>query len=111
MIPKGTLIFPNLHRITRNPDAFQEPNDFKPERFLDEHGKYVKNEHNVPFSVGKRDCLGKSLALTQFFLFFASLMQRYTFTSIHEDLSKVDIQPVIMFTQTPKPFEVILKKR
>ena len=53
MIPKGTLIFPNLHRITRNPDAFQEPNDFKPERFLDEHGKYVKNEHNVPFSVGE----------------------------------------------------------
>ena len=60
---------------------------------------------------GKRDCLGRSLALTEMFLFFAALMQRYNFKSVHEDLSMIDIEPVVMFTQIPKPFEVILNKR
>ena len=59
---------------------------------------------------GKRDCLGRSLALSQFFLFFAALMQRYNFKSIHENLDLVDIEPVVMFTQTPKSFQVILNK-
>ena len=60
---------------------------------------------------GKRDCLGRSLALSQFFLFFAALMQRYSFKSIHENLDMVDTAPVVMFTQTPKPFQVILNKK
>jgi cytochrome P450 len=33
---------------------------------------------------GKRDCLGKSLALTELYLFFAALMQRYDFRWIDE---------------------------
>ena len=52
-IPKGTMIFPNLHRITRNSQVFNDPNSFKPERFIDKDGKYAKNEHNIPFSIGK----------------------------------------------------------
>ena len=34
IIPKDTMIFPNLHRITRNSQVFEDPNAFKPERFL-----------------------------------------------------------------------------
>ena len=51
-IPKGTMIFPNLHRITRNSEVFNDPSSFKPERFIGKDGKYSKNEHNIPFSVG-----------------------------------------------------------
>ena len=106
-IPKDTMIFPNLHRITRNPKVFPDPDQFKPERFLDAEGKFVKNEHNVVFSIGKRDCLGKSLALIELFLFFASLMQNYQFKAVTENL---DLEPHVQFTQSPKPFEVILSK-
>ena len=53
IIPKETMIFPNLHRITRNSHVFKDPNTFKPERFLDENGKYAKIEQNIPFSIGK----------------------------------------------------------
>ena len=52
-LTKGTMVFPNLHRITRNPQAFPNPNEFYPERFLDTDGKYVKNELNIPFGIGK----------------------------------------------------------
>ena len=53
IIPKETMIFPNLHRITRNSQVFEDPNAFKPERFLDENGKYAKIEQNIPFSIGR----------------------------------------------------------
>ncbi len=53
MIPKGTTIFPNLHRITRNPKVFSDPNTFNPNRFIDDNGNYKKNDHNVAFSIGK----------------------------------------------------------
>ena len=53
-----------------NPEFFPEPETFKPERFLDETGKFVNDEHVVPFGIGKRYCLGKSLADKEYFLFF-----------------------------------------
>ena len=52
-LTKGTMVFPNLHRITRNPQAFPNPNEFHPDRFLDSNGKYVKNELNIPFGIGR----------------------------------------------------------
>ena len=104
------MIFPNLHRITRNPEIFPDPDQFKPERFLNADGtKFVKNDHNIVFSIGKRDCLGKSLALIEFFLFFASLMQNYKFKSVIDEKS-LDLEPHVQFTQSPKPFEVIISK-
>ena len=110
VIPKNTMIFPNLHRITRNPEIFPDPDQFKPERFLNADGtKFVKNDHNIVFSIGKRDCLGKSLALIEFFLFFASLMQNYKFKSVIDEKS-LDLEPHVQFTQSPKPFEVIISK-
>ena len=35
---------------------------FRPERFLDNTGKIVRDEHLIPFSIGRRQCLGETLA-------------------------------------------------
>jgi cytochrome P450 len=43
---------------------------FRPERFLDEAGAVRRDEHLIPFSVGKRQCLGETLAKAELFLFF-----------------------------------------
>ena len=58
---------------------------FRPERFLTE-GEGVtevrRDEHFIPFSVGKRQCLGETLAKNELFLFFTALVQQYRCSGI-----------------------------
>jgi len=110
-IPAGTTIFPNLHQVTHNPQVFKNPEEFNPDRFLDDENRFSKNDHNIVFGIGKRDCLGKSLAREQLFLFFTGLMQRYRVRSPLEDIKDLSLEPAPGFTLTPKPFEVILERR
>ena len=77
IIPKGTTIIPSLMNVLLNPDHFRNPHQFNPDRFLDANGKFKPDDHVIAFSIGKRYCLGQSLAEKEFFLFFAGLMQRF----------------------------------
>ncbi|XP_035686088.1 cytochrome P450 2J1-like [Branchiostoma floridae] len=78
-IPKDCLVFPNLWAALRDPEFYPEPDAFKPERFLDDKGQFNKGDTFIPFSLGRRACLGEQLARMELFLFFTSLMQHFTF--------------------------------
>jgi cytochrome P450 len=52
-IPKGTWVFPMLVAVAEDENLWPEPEHFKPKRFLDASGNFVKNEALVPFSMGK----------------------------------------------------------
>ena len=56
-IPKGTLIYPVYRYIMRDPEYWDKPEEFNPERFLEknEQGRQclVKEERLIPFGVGK----------------------------------------------------------
>ena len=47
---------------------------FNPERFLNKDGTLRKDEHFTAFSIGKRICLGETLAKTELFLFFTGTL-------------------------------------
>ena len=61
-----------------NPNVFEDPETFKPERFLESNGKYVSSRPNgfIPFGMGRRVCLGEKLALADLFLIIVNLLQR-----------------------------------
>ena len=77
VIPKDTIVFGSLYHIMNDPEHFKNPHVFKPERFIDGEGKFVPDEQVAPFGVGKRICLGQTLAEKEFYIFFAGFIQQF----------------------------------
>ena len=52
-IPKDTVIIFHLYSALMDPDAWDHPEEFKPERFLNQNGEFDdKKESFIPFSIG-----------------------------------------------------------
>ncbi|XP_071134474.1 cytochrome P450 2H2-like [Mytilus edulis] len=77
VIPKDAILIPNLHSVLNDPEIFEEPEKFRPSRFLDADRKLVNVDKVMVFSLGRRVCPGESLARMEFFLFTTSLVQRF----------------------------------
>lgn len=105
-IPKNTQVIPLLHAVHMNPDKWDEPEAFRPERFLSADGsKIVKPDNFMPFSVGQRMCLGDHLAEKEFTFFFASLYHAFNIRSAKgQDLPSMDIHAGA--TVRPSEFKV-----
>ncbi|XP_059161820.1 cytochrome P450 2C3-like [Physella acuta] len=77
-IPKGTYISPNLDSVLHDPKIWgNDVMEFKPERFIDQDGKLKTPEEFIPFSIGRRVCLGESLAVMELFLYLSSIFHRF----------------------------------
>ncbi|CAK8692689.1 unnamed protein product [Clavelina lepadiformis] len=78
-IPKDVMIVPNLWAVHNDPNVWEEPGQFRPERFLDADGKFVASNQVIPFSLGSRRCMGEQLAKTEIFIFLVSMVQKFEF--------------------------------
>ncbi|XP_038056997.1 cytochrome P450 2J6-like isoform X2 [Patiria miniata] len=110
-IPKGSVIMPNMWALSTDSKLWQDPETFRPERFLDETGRnVVKQEEHIPFSIGRRMCIGEQLAKMELFIFLTHLFHQFT-------IKKPDGSPPISFkgvmgvTLSPLPYEVCVIPR
>ncbi|XP_035671783.1 cytochrome P450 2U1-like [Branchiostoma floridae] len=77
-IAEGTFLIPNLRSVHMDPAAWPDPEVFDPSRFLDGDGKVVNNPPSfLPFSTGRRNCLGEQLAKMELFLLFSTILQHF----------------------------------
>ena len=83
---------------------------FPSERVASEEGKIRRDEHFIPFSIGKRQCLGETLAKTEFYLFFTGLVQQFTFLPEKDGVYPTE-ESTFGITLLPKPFKVRLLER
>lgn len=104
-IPKESVIFANIHYIHMNPDNWEEPKKFRPERFISTEGKLLKGENFIPFGHGARVCPGDSLARTELFLMLSNALQRFTFSVADPD-EELDLDGVLGVTLSPKPYKL-----
>uniref|UniRef100_A0A8C6TPE1 Cytochrome P450 n=1 Tax=Neogobius melanostomus TaxID=47308 RepID=A0A8C6TPE1_9GOBI len=106
-IKKGTTVFPLLTSVLYDESQWEKPHSFYPAHFLDKDGKFVKRDAFMPFSAGRRVCLGEGLARMELFIFFVTLMQRFRFTPppgvTKEEL---DLTPTMGFTLSPRPHQI-----
>ncbi|XP_040212689.1 cytochrome P450 2K1-like [Rana temporaria] len=109
-IPKGTEVIPFLTSVLYDNTQWETPYEFNPNHFLDAKGKFVKRDAFMPFSAGRRVCVGESLAKMELFLFFTGLLQTFTFYPpsgvSREDIS---VKPGTGFLLFPLPHLVCAK--
>ncbi|XP_006866974.1 PREDICTED: cytochrome P450 2D17-like [Chrysochloris asiatica] len=105
LIPKGTMLFLNLSSVLKDEAVWEKPFCFHPEHFLDAQGHFVKQEAFMPFSAGRRSCLGESLARMELFLFFTCLLQRFSF-SVPAGQPRPSDRGFYSFLMTPAPYQL-----
>ncbi|XP_035661541.1 cytochrome P450 2U1-like [Branchiostoma floridae] len=110
-IPKGTQVMMNMYSLHMDPAYWPDPDRFDPERFLDAEGNVIKKpESFMPFSGGRRVCLGEQLARMELFLFFSTLLQSFTFkTPVGAPPPNTDGIPGLTFM--PHPFQLLAIER
>ena len=104
IIPKNTHVIPLLHGVHMDPDVWEQPEVFRPERFLTEEGKLTKPKHFMPFGAGQRMCLGDKIAEMELQLFFTSLLHVFDIENPSPDLPS--LQGFTGVTVSPQDFEV-----
>nr|XP_014718456.2 cytochrome P450 2D14-like [Equus asinus] len=110
LIPKGTTLITNLSSVLKEETIWKKPFRFHPEHFLDAQGRFVKQEAFMPFSAGRRSCLGEPLARMELFLFFTCLLQRFSF-SVPAGQPRPSDYGVFGSMVTPSPYQLCAKPR
>ena len=105
----GTQIYFFSKGVNKDSDLFDRPNEFNPDRFLNDDGKYVRDEHLLLFGYGKRRCVGEKLGRAELFLFFTMLMQKFKFSKVTKE-QVLDFTPVPGLVFHPKAFEVLVEE-
>ncbi len=83
----GTVIYGSIYLTHRRPDLYPNPDEFKPERFLE---KQFSSSEFLPFGGGVRRCIGLAFAQFEMKLVLAGIMSSVDL----ELLTKEKVSPV-----------------
>ncbi|KAM1133903.1 hypothetical protein ACFX19_043805 [Malus domestica] len=109
-VPHHTMLVINAWAIHRNPEIWEDPEKFKPERFEGWSGEGSEGYKLIPFGAGRRRCPGASLANKLVGLALGSLVQSFEWERIGEE--EVDMSEGLGLTMPRvKPLEAICKPR
>ncbi|KAJ5334140.1 uncharacterized protein N7506_007923 [Penicillium brevicompactum] len=115
LIPKGALLLPNIWAYNHDPEVYENPSVFDPERFLNNsNSNPVPDPSNVSFGFGRRICPGRLVADISLFLTIAHTLAVFNITKpLREDgrtaEPNVDFTPGIICH--PEDFDCVFSPR
>lgn len=106
VLPKGTDVITLLNTVHYDPSQFVTPKEFNPEHFLDDNKSFKKSPAFMPFSAGRRLCLGESLARMELFLYLTAILQSFTLQPLGAP-EDIDLTPLSSgLGNLPRPFQL-----
>ncbi|XP_051742545.1 cytochrome P450 3A19-like isoform X7 [Ctenopharyngodon idella] len=103
-IPKDTLVGIPTYVLCRDPQLWDSPDEFRPERFSPESKSEINQYAFMPFGLGPRNCIGMRFALMIMKLLVVKLLQNFTVETCKE--TQIPLELNVMFQ--PK-FPITLK--
>jgi docosahexaenoic acid omega-hydroxylase len=94
---KGTQVTLFIYQVHRDERVFSDPEKFKPDRFSSENTINRHPYFYIPFSAGKRNCIGQRFAMMEIKVALVKLLRKY---ELYCDQKIEDIKLV---------FEVVLR--
>jgi cytochrome P450 family 82 subfamily G polypeptide 1 len=112
-VPKGTRLVINIWKLQRDPRVWENPSEFRPERFLTTHAEVDVRGQNfeyLPFSFGRRSCPGIAYGLEVVHLALARVLQGFDIATVGG--MEVDVREGLGIA-LPKvePLQLVLKPR
>ncbi|KAK7679980.1 hypothetical protein QCA50_016926 [Cerrena zonata] len=92
-IPKNAIVIPNIWAMSQDASIYNDPQEFRPERFL---RNAEMDPKNIVFGFGRRQCPGSELADRSIFLLVANIAATMTITKA-TDSTGMEITPPIHF--------------
>ncbi|KAI0634749.1 cytochrome P450 [Trametes polyzona] len=110
-IPKGTVVWANIWSMLQDPSIFPEPDEFRPERYLNEDGGLRRLERHedpaiIGFGFGRRICPGMFFAINSIFIGVATMLAVFDIRK-SKDAQGKEIVPEVDFRgfiSHPMPF-------
>jgi len=93
LIPKSTSVWFCPHVVHRNPNIWENPNEFIPERFIDKP-QYPAHQF-CAFGAGSRICIGKNFALNEGIIILAMIYQNFSTKLLGENVEVAKINTTL----------------
>ncbi|KAL0883733.1 hypothetical protein ABMA27_015844 [Loxostege sticticalis] len=79
---KGTSVVIDLFNMQRNPDLYEDPLEFRPERF---ESRTRNPFHWLPFSAGARNCIGQKFATLEMKVIISDVVKNFKILPLGEE--------------------------
>ena len=103
-VPKDERLFYSIYLTHRDPEIWENAEDFCPERFA--HGRKTPPMSYIPFGGGPRACIGAAFGQAEARIVMTRLLQTYTF-----EFTGHKIHPHMGATLEPRPGVMMKIKR
>ncbi|CAH8382456.1 unnamed protein product [Eruca vesicaria subsp. sativa] len=102
-VPAGTIAMVNMWSITHDAKIWTDPEEFKPERFIEGEDVSVMGSdlRLAPFGSGRRVCPGKAMGLATVHLWVAQLIQNFEWVKGSCDVELTEVLKLSMEMKKP----------
>ncbi|XP_077979498.1 cytochrome P450 10-like [Glandiceps talaboti] len=97
-VPKGTTVFILTSVMSRDPNNFENPDDFKPERWLrsEKHKHQINQFASQPFGAGPRQCIGRRVSELEMYLCLAKIIQNFRLESNNDKPLEAEMRMLLV---------------